>query len=499
MDDLLPFDLPTNFASIIKVFGVGGGGSNAVTHMFLKGITGVDFVVANTDLQALSKCPVNTKVQLGKTLTEGLGAGNQPEVGREAAIESLEDIKTVLAAGTKMVFITAGMGGGTGTGGAPVIAQAAKEMGILTVGIVTIPFGYEGEKRIRSAIEGISQMEQQVDALLVINNEKIREIYGDLPASVALGKADEVLTTAAKGIAEIITIEGNINVDFADVKTVMKGSGVALMGTGEAEGEHRAEEAIKEALTSPLLDNTDIKGAKNILLNITSGIKEATLDEIDYINTFVQREAGNKADLIWGSNRNENLGDKIAVTIIATGFATNDVPKLYAAGQISKDEVKEEKKVIHIADKEDYITDDDKDEFLNDDNIFDSYNKEQQIRIKEVKKENASDGIERSHNSYFSNEGKAETNEVEFELVTSSESNNKINNNNEMQSTRFYVSNYQENLHDLEEVPAYKRKGIVLNNETFSEKDKFSRFTLSVDNGEISLNQNNSYLHDKAD
>ncbi len=234
MEDLLPFDLPANFSSIIKVLGVGGGGSNAVNHMYRQGIKGVDFIVANTDIQALAKSPVNTKIQLGKTLTQGLGAGNQPERGRESAIENIEDIKSALGSETKMVFITAGMGGGTGTGGAPVIAEAAKDMGILTVGIVTIPFRYEGRKRIKSAIEGITKMERHVDALLIINNEKIREIYGNLGGREALGKADEVLTVAAKGIAEIITVEGHINVDFADVREIMRDMGLAIMGTGTA-------------------------------------------------------------------------------------------------------------------------------------------------------------------------------------------------------------------------------------------------------------------------
>jgi cell division protein FtsZ len=336
MEDLLPFDLPTKFSSIIKVLGVGGGGSNAVNHMFRQGIKGVDFIVTNTDIQALSKSPVMTKIQLGKTLTEGLGAGNQPERGREAAIENIEDVKDILGPDTRMAFITAGMGGGTGTGGAPVIAQACKEMGILTVGIVTIPFRYEGRKRIESAIEGIAKMEKHVDALLVINNEKIREIYGNLDIREALGKADEVLTVAAKGIAEIITVEGHINVDFADVKTVMKDSGIALMGTGESSGENRAQKAVEQALSSPLLDNTDIKGAKNLLLNIVSGNEGATLDEISYINEYVQNAAGNNADLIWGSNVDEELGDTINVTVIATGFGSHDIPELYSSNQFSE-------------------------------------------------------------------------------------------------------------------------------------------------------------------
>jgi len=492
MDDLLPFDLPTNFASIIKVLGVGGGGSNAVNHMLRQGIEGVDFIIANTDIQALEKSPVKTKIQLGKTLTEGLGAGNKPDVGKEAAIENIEDVKQILGVGTKMVFITAGMGGGTGTGGAPVIAEAAKELGILTVGIVTIPFRYEGKKRIESAILGITEMEKHVDALLIINNEKIREIYGNLGGREALGKADEVLTVAAKGIAEIITIEGHINVDFADVKTVMKGSGIALMGTGEAEGEDRAEIAIKDALSSPLLDNTDIKGASNVLLNISSGEEEATLDEISYINEYVQTAAGNHADLIWGSNIDENLGNKIAVTVIATGFGTHDIPELYSHQMISsKEEKKVEKEIIEIGKEKNSQVEEETDEF------FSSYEKEQKITVKTVNKPEE-DAEVVYFNDNFDNEEKKD-NESEFEFVETSQSNDLTLNEQQTSSQKLQVNNYLEHLSDLEDVPAYKRKGIKIKEENYSENNKYSRFTLSDESGEISLNENNSYLHDKAD
>ncbi len=496
MDDLLPFDLPTNFASIIKVLGVGGGGSNAVNHMMRQGIEGVDFIIANTDIQALEKSPVKTKIQLGTTLTEGLGAGNQPDVGKEAAIENIEDVKKILGAGTKMVFITAGMGGGTGTGGAPVIAEAAKELGILTVGIVTIPFRYEGKKRIKSAIEGIAKMEQHVDALLIINNEKIREIYGNLGGREALGKADEVLTTAAKGIAEIITIEGHINVDFADVKTVMKGSGIALMGTGEAEGEDRAETAIKDALSSPLLDNTDIKGANNVLLNITSGHAEATLDEISFINEYVQAAAGNHADLIWGSNIDEELGDKIAVTVIATGFGTHDVPELYSHQLVNASkEPQVEKTIIQIGkpkEEEVAVDLDDKEDF------FSNYTKETKITIKTV--ENTEE--EEIHDFVFAEDNKKEEKsetESDFEFVETTNVNKVVINEQQTSSQKLQVNNYLEHLSDLEDVPAYKRKGIQIKEDNYSENSKYSRYTLSDEDGEISLNENNSYLHDKAD
>jgi cell division protein FtsZ len=316
--------------SIIKVIGVGGGGGNAINHMYRQGIRDVDFIICNTDAQALVNSPVPVKVQLGSSLTEGRGAGNKPEVGRQAAIENIEDVRNVLQPPTKMVFITAGMGGGTGTGGAPVIAGLCQEMGLLTVAIVTIPFRTEGKLRINQAIEGIKEIEQYVDSLLVINNERIREMYGDFPISEAFAKADDVLAIAAKGIAEIITVHGYINVDFADVETVMRNSGVAIMGTGLAEGENRALRAVENSLLSPLLNNNDIKGAKNILLNITSGLSEVTMDEIGEITDFIQKKAGFEADLIWGNGTDDTLGNQISVTVIATGFSTSSIPELLA-------------------------------------------------------------------------------------------------------------------------------------------------------------------------
>jgi cell division protein FtsZ len=319
-DDLMNFEIPAERSSIIKVIGVGGGGGNAVNYMFNKGIKDVNFVVCNTDSQALSNSPVPVKIQLGETLTEGRGAGNKPETGKQAAIENLEDIVTVLEDNTKMIFVTAGMGGGTGTGAAPIIAKAAHEMGILTVGIVTIPFRFEGDKRITQALDGIAEMKKHVDALLIINNEKLRDMYGDLKLSNAFAKADDVLATAAKGIAEIITVHGYINVDFADVETVMKNSGVAIMGSASAEGDNRAIDAIKAALDSPLLNNYDISGVQNILLNITSGKEEITMDEVGQITDYVQHVVGSNASIIWGTGIDEKLGNKVNVTIIATGF-----------------------------------------------------------------------------------------------------------------------------------------------------------------------------------
>ncbi len=329
-DDIMNFDLPIVKQSIIKVVGVGGGGSNAVNHMYQQGIKDVDFVICNTDAQALEESPIPTKIQLGKSLTEGLGAGNKPERGKDAAVESIDDIRDVLNQGTKMAFITVGMGGGTGTGAAPIVAEAAKELGILTVGIVTIPFKFEGKRRIHQAMEGINELKMHVDSLLVINNERLRDIYGNLELSEAFGYADDILTVAAKGIAEIITVHGHMNVDFADVNTVMSNSGVALMGTGHSEGESRAVAAVKQALESPLLSNNNIKGAKNILLNVTSGDNEITMDEIGEISDYVQDIAGNNADIILGTGNDENLDQQISVTVIATGFHENTISELVA-------------------------------------------------------------------------------------------------------------------------------------------------------------------------
>jgi len=319
----MKFDLPTELASIIKVIGVGGGGSNAVNHMFEQGIKNVDFIVCNTDRQALDISPVPVKLQLGVGLTEGLGAGSVPERGRDAIQENIEEVKDLLSGRTKMVFITAGMGGGTGTGAAPVIAEIAREMGILTVGIVTSPFLWEGRKRKQQALAGIEEMRKAVDTLLVINNDRLRELYGNLSLDNAFEHADNVLTTAARGIAGIINDIGKINVDFEDVKTVMTNSGVAIMGMAEAEGEDRALRAAQEALDSPLLNDNDIKGARFVLFNITYGGREILMDEITEITEHIQDAAGSSADVIWGYGRDESLGDKIRITLIATGFQTN--------------------------------------------------------------------------------------------------------------------------------------------------------------------------------
>lgn len=320
----MQFEMLKEKSSIIKVIGVGGGGGNAVNHMYRQGITGVDFIICNTDAQALELSPIPNKVQLGASLTEGMGAGSIPEVGKNSAIENIDDIKQMLGSNTKMLFITAGMGGGTGTGASPIIAKAAKELDILTVAIVTTPFSFEGKRRKMQAEEGLEEIKKYVDSFLVISNDRLREIFGNLTLGSAFGQADDILTTAAKGIAEIITIPGYINVDFKDVRTVMKDSGVSIMGSSAAEGDNRALKAVEGALNSPLLEDNEIEGARYILLNITSGSKEVTMDEVSIITDYIQQEAGLSADLIWGNCTDESLGEKLAVTIIATGFQTSE-------------------------------------------------------------------------------------------------------------------------------------------------------------------------------
>jgi cell division protein FtsZ len=320
----LHFNLPKDQSSIIKVIGVGGGGSNAVNHMYKQGIVGVNFIVCNTDAQALEYSPVPNKIQLGPERTSGLGAGSNPEVGKLSCEESEEELKDILSKNTKMLFITAGMGGGTGTGAAPVVARIAREMGILTVGIVTTPFSYEGSRKINQAEEGIVAMKEYVDTILVISNDKLREMYASLKRSEAFAIANNILATAAKSISEIITVPGEMNVDFADVSHVMKNSGVAIMGIGLAEGEDRALRAVQSALNSPLLNDNDIKGAKKILINISSGTEEMSIDEMDTITDYIRESASSDVDVILGTVDDMNLGEKICVTLIATGFTTGN-------------------------------------------------------------------------------------------------------------------------------------------------------------------------------
>ena len=349
------FDLPKNRSNVIKVLGVGGGGSNAINYMFQQGIKGVDFIVSNTDAQALAESGVPTKIQLGASLTEGLGAGANPEVGASAALESQEEIQSILSTQTKMIFITAGMGGGTGTGAAPVIAQMAKSLDILTVGIMTMPFQFEGKLRLEQAQRGLEKIKASVDALIVINNNKLREVYGNLGFKAGFAKADEVLATAARGIAEVITHHYTQNIDLKDAKTVLTNSGTAIMGSGMASGSNRAQEAIVKALDSPLLNDNKITGCKNVLLLIVSGSDEITIDEIGEINDFIQAEAGNHTNIIMGVGEDESLGNEVSVTVIATGF-----------GQEQQNEISntEAKKIIHTLEADQKITHDLSDENL---------------------------------------------------------------------------------------------------------------------------------------
>ena len=345
--DNILFDMPKTQSNTIKVIGVGGGGSNAVNHMFKQHINGVDFVICNTDAQALENSPIPNKIQLGANLTSGLGAGANPEIGAQAAKESMQEVQQMLNTQTKMVFITAGMGGGTGTGAAPIIAKIAKDMDILTVGIVTMPFAFEGKRRTKQAQLGIDQLRQNVDSLIVINNNKLREVYGNLGFKAGFSKADEVLSTASKGIAEVITHHYKQNIDLHDAKTVLSNSGTAIMGSAKEEGQDRAKNAIVKALDSPLLNDNKITGAKNVLLLIVSGTNEVTLDEIGEINDYIQDEAGYDANIIMGVGEDEELGDSISVTIVATGFAADQ------QSTITNTEVK---KVIHTLEDEQKAT-----------------------------------------------------------------------------------------------------------------------------------------------
>jgi cell division protein FtsZ len=339
----ISFDLPKNQSNVIKVIGVGGGGSNAVNHMYSQGINGVDFVICNTDAQALQNSPIPTKIQLGVSLTEGLGAGANPEVGEQAALESIQEIKDMLSSNSKMVFITVGMGGGTGTGAAPIIARVARELDLLTIGVVTIPFTFEGKMRNDQAQKGIERLREYVDSLVVINNNKLREVYGNLGFKAGFSKADEVLSTASRGIAEVITHHYTQNIDLKDAKTVLSNSGTAIMGSATASGANRSLEAISKALDSPLLNDNKITGAKNVLLLIVSGAEEITIDEIGEINDYIQSEAKSDVNIIMGVGEDENLGDAIAVTVVATGFNKDQ------QHEISNTEAK---KIIHTLGEE---------------------------------------------------------------------------------------------------------------------------------------------------
>lgn len=535
----MEFDLPKDSSSIIKVIGIGGGGGNAVNHMYNQGIKGVDFVICNTDQQALDISPVPIKIQLGQSLTEGRGAGAIPEIGKSAAIENIEEIKDILGKNTKMVFITAGMGGGTGTGAAPVIAKVAKELGILTVGIVTVPFGFEGRKRKLQAEEGLEELRQCVDTLLIINNDRLREMFGNLSLGNAFSKADDVLATAAKGIAEVISVTGMINVDFNDVSTVMKDSGVAIMGSSVGSGENRAIEAVKSALESPLLNDNDIAGAKYVLLNITYGNQEILMDEIGEITDYIQDEAGATADVIWGHGFDETLEDGICVTLIATGFNSSPITGFEKAP---------EKKVVSLDDDSvptmisqpitspiespvaktntwnDESKDNNKWQEEKEEEPFLMVKDEDTTAQTELNWEVKSETSEKetTDEAWSSTEAKAEeevikhylTDDLEEKIEMTEQPTKTVLTPEEqamrakerMERIQTYTSKLKssEGIADLEKEPAYKRKKIELDDVPHSSEESMSKFTLSEGtdhNGQtkIELRENNSFLHDNVD
>lgn len=495
-DEIMNFDLPVEKSSTIKVLGIGGGGSNAVNYMYQKGIKDVNFVVCNTDAQALNTSPVPVKIQIGESLTEGRGAGNIPEIGKQAALENMDDIIDAISSNTKMVFLTAGLGGGTGTGAAPVIAKAAREAGILTVAIVTIPFKFEGQKRINQAIDGINELSQYVDSLLVINNEKLREIFGDIKLSEAFGHADNVLTIAAKGIAEIITVHGYINVDFADVQTVMTNSGVAIMGTGVAEGEGRALKAIEQAVTSPLLNSNDITGAKSILLNISSGLDEISMDEVGEITDYLNELAAEDVQLIWGTGVDESLEEKVVVTIIATGFEANSIPELYIKSK-SRKSVPLSENLTDEGNWQDTIFEI-KDKYLGTYRV-DEYNNNQRtinFNMQEKGEEQADVNIP-DHNA-VNNPVNSEKNAERIRKIKETHS--------IIKEKGLKNQDVKDNIDELENEPAYIRRNININNDTYSSKSKISRYSLGDEDDKNDekkkksiLRDDNSYLHDNVD
>lgn len=474
----MEFDIPSRDKSIIKVIGVGGGGCNAVSHMFRQGIVGVDFALTNTDHQSLDQSPVPVKIQLGPNLTDGRGAGSKPEVGKQACLESIEEIEEFLSDGTKMVFVTAGMGGGTGTGAAPIIAKTARELGILTVGIVTLPFRFEGNTRIRYAEEGLEELKDNVDALIIVSNNKLRDIFGNLPVSDAFGHADNILTTAAKGIAEIITVPGYVNVDFEDVNTVMRQSGVAVMGTAVGEGDDRAKIAVRQALDCPLLEENDIRGAKDILLNIASGNREITMDEIFEVTEYVQEEAGNDTNLIWGNCYDESLGDKICVTVIATGFERKkqgaEMPKVAVQAE---EAVKEARPVVQ---------------------------KQEMPEIEFEMPQVSGSSVIFEKQGRSSMEDIAKTyNESEDPFVGGRSPQRRRSAGEESQ---FEPSRLDEkkmyahrNIVDMENVPAYKRRRVHLDDPVDSGHDEGPSWTFDHDDDRPVWRRDSPYLHDNVD
>lgn len=555
------FEMQKEQSSIIKVIGVGGGGGNAVNHMYKQGISGVDFIICNTDAQALELSPIPNKVQLGTSLTEGMGAGSDPDVGENSAIESIDDIKRMLGINTKMLFITAGMGGGTGTGASPVLAKAAKELGILTVAIVTTPFTFEGKRRKTQAEEGLEELKKYVDSYLVISNDRLREIFGNLTMGAAFSKADDILSTAAKGIAEIITIPGYVNVDFKDVRTVMNNSGVAIMGSDKAEGEDRAQLAVEGALASPLLKDSEIEGARYILLNITSGTSEVTMDEVSIITDYIQNKAGMTADLIWGNCVDESLEDHLSVTIIATGFQTAQErihEKDNARVAIPLEDNPFIKPVNYFAESKEAQKSEDQDfesettvdkEFKPVDLFSTSSNRDKNkpsnlsaarvikhTLVDEDEFEDDSDLPVNSAEEYTLKEAESEfsfeitSQEEEEEDVVEEDAVNEQSQATEEQSKEVHHNPDEDKtdesieeqlrkakerilrlrdlgiklrsasgLQQIENEPAYKRKQMSLENIPHSSESEVSRFTLSKDDDSTEIRPNNSFLHDNVD
>ncbi|WP_026063371.1 cell division protein FtsZ [Pedobacter arcticus] len=547
----MQFEMLKEKSSIIKVIGVGGGGGNAVNHMYRQGITGVDFIICNTDAQALELSPIPNKVQLGASLTEGMGAGSIPEVGKNSAIENIDDLKEMLGSNTRMLFITAGMGGGTGTGASPIIAKAAKELDILTVAIITTPFSFEGKRRRMQAEEGLEELKKYVDSYLVISNDRLREIFGNLTLGSAFGQADDILTTAAKGIAEIITVPGYINVDFKDVRTVMKESGVAIMGSFTAEGDDRALRAVEGALASPLLKDNEIEGARYILLNISSGDKEVTMDEVSIITDFIQEQAGLSADLIWGNCSDPELGDNISVTIIATGFQTveqreqtkqsapkkqyltSDTPLIKPINEFSKkaEAIVEEEKVydntpvLKAQEKEstpqadlfgEMFKSTPQRSFESEESVVKHqlFEEEQEEEVEE--QDSHGFNLKFSEPEVFSPVAIAEEEEIpaqeeipEVEAYVSPDDNKTDQTMEEqLRKSKERILRLKDlsmklrstsGLQELEDVPAYRRRQMPLNEVPHSSESQVSRFTLSNEDGQTEIRPNNSFLHDNVD
>lgn len=524
----MDFEIPKEQPSIIKVIGVGGGGGNAVNHMYNQGIKGVDFIVCNTDLQALEISPVPHKIQLGPSLTEGRGAGSLPDVGKNAAVENIDEIREYLGKEAKMVFVTAGMGGGTGTGAAPVIAQVAKELGILTVGIVTVPFNFEGRKRRIQAEEGLESMRSNVDTLLVINNERLREITGNLSIGEAFSQADDILATAARGIAEVIAVTGAINVDFNDVSTVMRDSGVAIMGSAAAEGDNRALKAVEQALESPLLNDNDISGAEYVLLNITYGDREVLMDEITEITDFIQEAAGSTADVIFGHAQDNTLGEKIGVTVIATGFASTPLTGFEKAPEKQVTTLTEERKneikapldsptqhnpwagakEVEKTQDEPFLKKTDKPASTGwaTDKKEDEEQKEMQFDWNAKAAEETTEKEEEKITRFVLED----ESEASMDLNAQEENTKEVLSPEEQQKrSQERLSRIQEytqklkkadGIQEFESEPAYIRRNIQLDESSPSKDDKNSRFSVSKDeDGNSSLNSNNSFLHDNVD